>query len=62
MLPPPPGADLSVPVVHQSELLGAISAKMPKDEPLRPAGEQLVADMASQAGLVLANAGLIRDL
>jgi hypothetical protein len=35
---------------------------MPKDEPLRPAGRQLVADVASQAGLVLADAGLIEDL
>jgi signal transduction histidine kinase len=35
---------------------------MPKDEPLRPAGAQLVADVASQAGLVLANAGLIEDM
>ena len=54
--------DTSVPVVHQGELLGAISVTMPKDEPLRPAGQQLVADVASQAGLVLANAGLIEDL
>src|SRR5262249_29949369 len=36
--------------------------QMPKDEPLRPAGQQLVADVASQAGLVLVNAGLIEDL
>jgi signal transduction histidine kinase len=61
-MPPVPGADLSVPVLHQGELLGAISLQMPKDEPLRPAGEQLVADVASQAGLVLSNAGLIEDL
>jgi len=61
-LPRLPDADLSAPVVHQSELLGAISVQMPKDEPLRPAGQQLVADVASQAGLVLANAGLIEDL
>jgi signal transduction histidine kinase len=61
-LPPLPDSDLSVPVTQQGELLGAISVKMPKDEPLRPAGEQLVADVASQAGLVLANAGLIEDL
>ena len=61
-LPPLPDADMSVPVLHQGELLGAISARMPKDEPLRPAGQQLVADVASQAGLVLANAGLIEDL
>jgi signal transduction histidine kinase len=57
-----PGADMSVPVVHQGELLGAISVQMPRGEPLRPAGQQLVADVASQAGLVLANAGLIEDL
>jgi signal transduction histidine kinase len=57
-----PGADVSVPVMHQGELLGAISIRMPRDEPLRPAGEQLVTDVASQAGLVLSNAGLIEDL
>src|SRR5689334_5047178 len=61
-LPQLPDAGLSAPVVHQGELLGAISVRMPKDEPLRPAGQQLVADVASQAGLVLANAGLIEDL
>jgi signal transduction histidine kinase len=61
-MPPMPGVDLSVPVLHQGELLGAISVQMPKDEPLRPAGEQLVADVASQAGLVLSNAALVGDL
>jgi signal transduction histidine kinase len=61
-LPRLPDADMSVPVVHQAELLGAISVRMPKDEPFRPAGRQLVADVASQAGPVLANAGLIEDL
>ena len=49
-------------VISKGDLLGAISIRMPKDEPLRPAGEQLVADVASQAGLVLSNAGLIEDL
>jgi signal transduction histidine kinase len=61
-MPPVPGADLTVPVLHQGELLGAISGQMPRGEPLRPAGQQLVADVASQAGLVLSNAGLIEDL
>jgi hypothetical protein len=61
-MPPVPGADLAAPVLHQGELLGAISVRMTKDEPLRPAGEQLVTDVASQAGLVLSNAGLIEDL
>jgi signal transduction histidine kinase len=61
-LPSVPDADLSMPVMHQGELLGAIAIRMPKGEPLRPAGRQLVADVASQAGLVLSNAGLIEDL
>ena len=62
VLPPLPDSQISVPVVHQGELLGAIAITMPKDEPLRPAGQQLVTDVASQAGLALANAGLIEDL
>jgi signal transduction histidine kinase len=57
-----PDGDLSVPVTHNGELLGAISVRMPKAEPLRAASEHLVTDVASQAGLVLANAGLIEDL
>jgi signal transduction histidine kinase len=61
-MPPVPDAAMTVPVVHQHQLLGAISIWMPKDEPLRPVGEQLVTDVASQAGLVLSNAGLIEDL
>jgi signal transduction histidine kinase len=61
-LPPLPGSNVSVPVMHQGVLLGAISIQMPRDEPLRPAGEQLVADVAAQAGLVLSNVGLIEDL
>jgi len=61
-MPSLPGADVGVPVIHQGELLGAISIRMPRGEPLRPAGEQLVADVASQAGLALSNAGLVEDL
>ncbi|HEX7266525.1 MAG TPA: histidine kinase [Streptosporangiaceae bacterium] len=61
-MPSLPDADMSVPVVHQGDLLGAISIQMPRGEPLRPAGQQLVADVASQAGLVLSNAGLVEDL
>ncbi len=61
-MPSMPNSDLSVPALHQGVLLGAISIRMPKGEPLRPAGQQLVADVASQASLVLANAGLIEDL
>jgi signal transduction histidine kinase len=62
MMPSLPDADMSVPVVHGGDLLGAISIRMPKGEPLRPAGQQLVADVASQAGLVLSNVSLVEDL
>jgi signal transduction histidine kinase len=61
-LPALPAADVSVPVVHGGDLLGAISIRMPKGEPLRPAGQQLVTDVASQAALVLSNVGLVEDL
>ncbi len=54
--------DFDAPVLYQGELLGAISIRMPRDEPLNPAAEQLVVDVASQAGLALSNAGLIEDL
>ena len=61
-VPPLPETDFSAPVVHQGELLGAISIRMPRNEPLNPAAEQLVTDVASQAGLALSNVGLIEDL
>ena len=54
--------ETAVPVTHQGELLGAISIRMPPNEPLSPAGERLVADVASQAGLVLSNVRLIEEL
>jgi len=61
-LPALPEAEVSVPVMYQDELLGAIAIRMPRGEPLRLEGEQLVADVASQAGLALSNAGLVEDL
>jgi signal transduction histidine kinase len=61
-LPVLPDIDFGAPVLYQGELLGAISIRMPRDEPLNPAAEQLVVDVASQAGLALSNAGLIEDL
>ena len=61
-LPALPDCDTSVPIRYQGELLGALAIAMPRDEPLRPAGAQLVADVAAQAGPVLSNAGLISEL
>ena len=62
VLPVLPDCDTSVPIRDQGELLGALAIAMPRDEPLRPASAQLVADVAAQAGPVLSNAGLISEL
>jgi signal transduction histidine kinase len=60
-------ADGSVPasaieVLHQGEVLGALSVRMPASDPLTPAKERLIRDLAGQAGLLLRNANLIEDL
>ncbi|MDP9329958.1 MAG: GAF domain-containing sensor histidine kinase [Actinomycetota bacterium] len=50
------------PVRHQGEMLGAIGVHKPPSDPVTPADEKLVGDLAAQAGLVLRNAHLIEDL
>jgi signal transduction histidine kinase len=52
----------AVPVRHQGELLGALTLTKPPRERLSPTEDKLVADLASQAGLVLRNVRLIEDL
>jgi signal transduction histidine kinase len=49
-------------VRHQGELLGAITVRMPANDPLNPSKERLIRDLASQAGLVLRNVRLIEEL
>jgi signal transduction histidine kinase len=49
-------------VRHRGELLGALTLDMPAAEPLSKTGQKLVTDLASQAGLVLRNVGLIEEL
>jgi signal transduction histidine kinase len=61
-LPPMADGEFAAPVTDQGELLGAISVRMPRAEPLSESGERLIADVASQAGLVLSNARLIEEL
>jgi signal transduction histidine kinase len=56
------GDELVVPVVDRGEELGALAANMPANDPLNPAKDKLVRDLASQAGLVLRNARLIEEL
>jgi signal transduction histidine kinase len=46
----------------QGEILGAIGVHKPPSDPLTPADEKLVGDLAAQAGLVLRNARLIEEL
>jgi signal transduction histidine kinase len=49
-------------VRHQGDLLGALSVAMPASDPMDPAKEKLMADLAAQAGLVLRNVRLVEDL
>jgi signal transduction histidine kinase len=49
-------------VEHRGERLGTLRLTCSPREPLTPAGERLVLDVAAQAGLVLRNVGLIDDL
>ena len=57
-----PAADAAFPVQDRGELLGALAVAMPAAEPMDEAKGKLVADLASQAGLVLRNVRLSEDL
>lgn len=54
--------DLTTEVRHQGDLLGALSVAMPPNDPMNPSKEQLVRDLAAQAGLVLRNERLTAAL
>jgi len=54
--------DRAFEVIHQGEPLGAITIAMPASEPMTPASEQLVENLAAQAGLVLRNVRLAEEL
>ncbi len=56
------GFDRTAPVIHRGELLGALGATKPPNEPFTPAEEKLLSDLASQAGLVLRNVRLTSEL
>jgi signal transduction histidine kinase len=59
---PTSGAEHAVEVRHRGELLGAITLEPAADDPIDPAKESLVRDLAAQAGLVLRNVRLIEEL
>ncbi|MGI9021764.1 MAG: sensor histidine kinase, partial [Acidimicrobiales bacterium] len=49
-------------VHHEGELLGALAVAKPPSEPLTPAEEKLISDLATQIGLVLRNVRLTTEL
>jgi signal transduction histidine kinase len=57
-----PGADRSVVVRHQGEVLGALTLTKRRGEQITPIEVKLMDDLAHQAGLVLKNVGLTADL
>jgi signal transduction histidine kinase len=61
-VPELPGVDRAIEVRHQGELLGALTVTKPPGEPLSPAEDKLLQDLAAQAGLVLRNVGLTAEL
>ena len=56
------GTTRAVPVRHRGELLGAITLRKPPSEPVSAAENQLLDQLASQAGLVLRNVRLTAEL
>src|SRR2546426_7731600 len=60
-LPPLP-RDIVVPVSHAGELLGALTVDKKRGESLNSVEQKLVTNLAGQAGLVLKNVGLNREL
>jgi signal transduction histidine kinase len=61
-LPAFEGASRAVAVQHGGELLGALSLRKPRNEPLTSTEDELLRHLASQAGLVLRNAALTGEL
>jgi signal transduction histidine kinase len=56
------GSVSSFPVLHQGELLGAITMTMTAADPMDVSKERLIDGLASQAGLALRNVQLVDDL
>ncbi|MGH2596707.1 MAG: histidine kinase [Actinomycetota bacterium] len=61
-VPPIEGADCVYPVEQAGEVLGALAVRKPAADPVSPADEKLIADLAAQAGLVLRNVRLSEEL
>lgn len=66
---PDDGASLAIPgagavyrIDDRGELLGALAVAMPANDPMDPARDALVRDLAGQAGLIMRNVRLAADL
>jgi signal transduction histidine kinase len=59
---PPMAPEIGFEVRDRGALLGALSVEMPPNDPMTPAKERLVRDLAAQAGLSLRNVQLVEDL
>ncbi|TME46621.1 MAG: sensor histidine kinase [Chloroflexi bacterium] len=59
---PPMERDLVVAVSHRGEILGALTVMNKRGETMNDVEQKLVNDLAGQAGLVLKNVGLNREL
>lgn len=57
-----PGADASYPIEDRGELLGVLAVAVPANDPMDPAKDALVRDLAGQAGLIMRNVRLTADL
>ena len=62
LLPPMPSLTRVLPVRHQGELLGALSIKKRQGEAMTPVEDDLLKNLAAQAGLVLRNVRLTAEL
>ena len=61
-LDPPNATVLEIPVLHSGEVLGGITLTMPASRRPRPREQQLLGDLAEQAGLAFRNALLSVEL
>jgi signal transduction histidine kinase len=61
-VPPIDAVDRVYAVRQAGELLGALTVRKRASDPLTPSDEKLIADLASQAGLVLRNVALTEEL
>ncbi len=52
----------TVPILHQGAQLGALGVDLPANDPMTPSKQSLLAELASQAGLVLRNVLLLEEL